>query len=53
MYLKSINPDNGEIVREFEEFHWDEIDTIIEKNSTVFKTWKKTSFSERASYNFV
>ncbi len=50
MYLKSINPDNGEIVREFEEFHWDEIDTIIEKNSTVFKTWKKTSFSERAVY---
>ena len=48
MYLKTINPANGEIVREFEEYNWDVVDTILENNALAYTTWRKTSVTYRA-----
>ncbi|MCU4174133.1 NAD-dependent succinate-semialdehyde dehydrogenase [Carboxylicivirga sp. N1Y90] len=48
MLLKSINPANGEIIREYEEFHWDDVAETIEANYLAFHSWKKTPISERA-----
>ncbi len=49
MYLKSINPATGEVIREYEEFHSDEINEAIEGNYKAFKTWRKTDIAERAN----
>lgn len=48
MFLKSINPANGEIIREYEEFHWDDVVEAIEANYSAYKKWKKVPISERA-----
>ncbi len=47
MLLKSINPNSGEIVREYPEFQWEEIDNIIRNVHAAFKSWKKTKLSYR------
>ncbi|TRX72437.1 NAD-dependent succinate-semialdehyde dehydrogenase [Carboxylicivirga sp. M1479] len=48
MYLKSINPATGEIIREYEEFHSDEIDNALESNYKAFMQWRKESVERRA-----
>ncbi len=48
MYLKSINPASGEIVREYEEYHGEEVNTAIEACYSTFLTWKTTAFDQRA-----
>lgn len=48
MYLKSINPATGEIIREYEEFHSDEIDNALESNYKAFMQWRKESVDRRA-----
>ncbi|TLX72379.1 NAD-dependent succinate-semialdehyde dehydrogenase [Labilibacter sediminis] len=47
MLLKSINPASGEIVREYAESQWEEIDNIIRDVKTAFKSWRKTKISDR------
>ena len=49
MYLKSINPATGEVIREYEEFHSDEINQIIEANSQAYRSWRKEPIANRAS----
>jgi succinate-semialdehyde dehydrogenase/glutarate-semialdehyde dehydrogenase len=48
MQLKSINPANGEIIREYPVHQLDEVDQILEDSSIAFKHWKNTPFELRA-----
>lgn len=48
MFLKSINPATGEVIREYEEFHSDEIDDAIEANHIAFQSWKKEPLQQRS-----
>jgi len=47
MLLKSINPASGEIIREYAEHQWDEIDIIIRNVHKAFKSWKETNLAFR------
>jgi len=49
MYLKSINPATGETIREYEEFHSDEIDDAIASNNHAFITWRRVAVQQRAT----
>ncbi len=48
MSITTINPATEEILNEFEEHSFDEINRIIGKASIAQKSWKEKSFSERA-----
>ncbi len=47
MLLKSINPSSGEVVREYPEYQWEEIDNIIRNVHTAYKSWKITNLNYR------
>ncbi len=47
MLLKSINPANGEISREFPESQWEDIENIIRDVYEAQKSWKLTAIEER------
>ncbi len=47
MLLKSINPNSGEIVREYQEYQWEEIDNIIRNVHSAFNGWKSTNLNYR------
>ncbi len=49
MYLKSINPATGETIREYEEFHSDDINETIAANYKAFIDWKKEPLENRAA----
>lgn len=42
MQLKSINPVNGEIIREYPQHQSDEIKLILEGSAQAYFHWKKT-----------
>jgi len=48
MFLKSINPTTGEVIREYEEFHSDQIDAAISANYLAFAEWRKTPIQSRS-----
>ena len=48
MFLKSINPATGEIVREYEEYHSDQVDSALEANYQAYKIWRRESISNRS-----
>ncbi|MCT4591533.1 MAG: NAD-dependent succinate-semialdehyde dehydrogenase [Carboxylicivirga sp.] len=48
MFLKSINPATGEIVREYEEYHSDQVDSALEANYQAYKSWRRESISNRS-----
>ncbi len=50
MLLKSINPASGEIIREYPESQWEEIDNIIRDVRQAFKSWRKTKIQERIDH---
>ncbi|MBN2166534.1 MAG: NAD-dependent succinate-semialdehyde dehydrogenase [Marinilabiliaceae bacterium] len=47
MYLKSINPSNGEVINTFDEIHSDEISQIIEQSTVTFLLWKNVALESR------
>ncbi len=47
MLLRSINPASGEIVREFPEYQWEEIDNIIRDVKEAYGTWRKSKVDDR------
>lgn len=47
--LKSINPYNGEVLKDYNEFSEQEVDSALEKSKKSFDFWQKKSMSERAS----
>lgn len=48
MSIKSINPYNGEMLEVFEEMSVTEIDSAIGAADKAYRTWKTTSYAERA-----
>ena len=49
MSINSINPFNGELLETFEEMTPVQINAAISTADNAFKTWRNTSFSERAT----
>lgn len=47
MFLKSINPANGEVIAEYPEFSADQINKLIACVDSSFRTWRKTALHER------
>ena len=46
--IRSINPYNGETLAEHQEFSSEDINNALKKATSAFKSWKKTSYKERA-----
>jgi succinate-semialdehyde dehydrogenase/glutarate-semialdehyde dehydrogenase len=46
--MKSINPANGQIIREYHEHTWPETEQIIADVYATWRTWKETSFESRS-----
>lgn len=46
--MKSINPFNGEVIKEYQEMSLEEINNIIQKAHETFLNWRKVSFKKRA-----
>ena len=47
--LKSINPATTELIREYDEYSYDEVSDIINNANNAQARWKKTSFDERSA----
>lgn len=48
MLLKSINPATGELIREYDELQWDDVDSALDHSLAAFHQWKRSAFSRRA-----
>lgn len=48
MAYQSINPYNGKILKTFEEFTDQQLDTALQTAAKCFETWRHTTFAERA-----
>ncbi|WP_226064591.1 NAD-dependent succinate-semialdehyde dehydrogenase [Kaistella polysaccharea] len=46
--IKSVNPFNNEVVKEFEAMSSEQVASIIDKADEAFKTWKNSSIKERS-----
>ncbi len=53
MFLKSINPATGEVIREYEEHQSDEIDNAIEACYQSYKSWRKEPIERRSAFLMV
>src|SRR5204862_6043907 len=49
MVLKSINPATEDVVETFEEFSPGDVDTALQQAYDAQRTWRTTSFGERAA----
>lgn len=47
--MKSINPYNGEIIKEYHEMPLDEVNQIIEQVHETFITWSNVSFEKKSA----
>lgn len=47
--IKSVNPFNNEVVKEFEVMTSDQISAIIDQADAAFQSWKNTTFQQRAA----
>ena len=47
--IRSINPFNNELLKEFKEHSQKEIDAILVNSGKAFEAWKYSSFAERSS----
>jgi succinate-semialdehyde dehydrogenase/glutarate-semialdehyde dehydrogenase len=47
--MKSINPANGELIKEYQEYSPEEVKRIIDDVHNEWLSWKASSFKERAS----
>ncbi len=50
MPLKSVNPANGELMREFDEISEEEVVVKIEEAHSTYLDWRVMSFEERGAY---
>ena len=46
--IKTVNPFNNEVVKEFEAMSKEQVDSIIDKADEAFKTWKNSPISKRS-----
>ena len=49
MTYQSVNPDDGKILKTFEELTDEQLETALETAETCFETWRHTTFAERAA----
>ncbi|MEN6407202.1 MAG: NAD-dependent succinate-semialdehyde dehydrogenase [Thermoguttaceae bacterium] len=49
MAYQSINPYDGKILKTFDELTNKQLETAIETAATCFKTWRRTTFADRAA----
>ena len=49
MSIKSINPATGETIAEYEETSPEEVDQLLEKAGSTFRSWRRVSHEERGS----
>jgi succinate-semialdehyde dehydrogenase/glutarate-semialdehyde dehydrogenase len=49
MTYQSVNPYDGKILKTFEEFTDQQLETALETAATCFATWRHTTFAERAA----
>lgn len=47
--IKSVNPFNNEVLKEFEIMSPEKVDSIIDKADQSFKSWKTTAIEERST----
>jgi succinate-semialdehyde dehydrogenase/glutarate-semialdehyde dehydrogenase len=47
--IKTVNPFNNEIVKQFDVMEEKEVNEKIELANTTFKSWKKVPFAQRAA----
>src|SRR5437879_4292136 len=47
-YIRSVNPFNNELLREYEEHTESQLNDILQKSEKTFQQWRKTSFKERS-----
>ena len=46
--MKSINPANNRLIKEYDDYSVEKTAQIIEKTNTAFKIWRESAFDERA-----
>lgn len=47
--MQSINPANGEKIRLYDEHSWQDVERRLETARSCFNSWRRTTFSERAT----
>jgi len=47
--IKTTNPTTNQVVKEFDEMTAPQVEAIVSNANAAFKTWRKTSFKERAT----
>ena len=47
--MQSINPANGEKIRQYDEHSWQDVEKRLETAGSCFSSWRRTTFSERAA----
>ncbi len=47
--MKSINPANGELIKEYQEYSTEEVNSIIDSVDQDWRAWKTTTFKERSA----
>ena len=50
--IKSINPSNGELIKEYESYSDNDVLSIVNQVSSGYINWKDTSFDENANSLF-
>jgi succinate-semialdehyde dehydrogenase/glutarate-semialdehyde dehydrogenase len=48
--MQSINPFTSQIIGEYKEYSWAEVEKIISEVDSAFHSWKYTSFNERSVF---
>jgi len=48
--MKSINPTTGELVAEYPDHTWSEVETRLEAAQRAFKDWRRTAMATRADH---
>lgn len=46
--LKSVNPSNLQLIKNYQSMHISEVNNIIESTNNAFLKWKETNFADRA-----
>src|SRR5688572_1630576 len=47
--MQSVNPFSGELIAEYQEYTWEQVDERLVAAHRAFREWRTASFSERAS----
>ncbi|HEY1023605.1 MAG TPA: NAD-dependent succinate-semialdehyde dehydrogenase [Sphingobacteriaceae bacterium] len=50
MSIRSVNPANGEVIKEYQEFSYDQIASIIQAVDAACGLWRETSFADRSVF---